>query len=357
MIDYSTARLVHLALAWVGNKDRYEGVQIPKQTLLPVNDLAEELLYPAMLHPFRDSQEFYRFQTEEDAVDGRWDALPGAWFDCREIFDDPTGYVFGKAATRMASQLYEFMVGSKVMGGEFFIAYFEDLLLDGATVNAIGLWKVQSQVNYFRNDRSDAQYVLNVARGIATDQVEVAALIFNQDEGQGYRVCAIDSVSKKGDRSFWKDAYLKLRPIHDDFYNTRHYISLAHEFVTVHGAHQFAWTRPQQIVLWDRSANYFKDNMEFELDDFANAVFHDQDSLEAFVEHRNAYAKNHGVSLEDSFNISTQAVKKAGPLLKNVLKLDKNFQVQITGRPDLLEGGMDEEKGMRFYKFYYNVEN
>ena len=57
MLDFSAANLRRLALCWVGNKSRYEGVNIPKQTLVPVHDVAHELLIGSFLKPFEKSAE------------------------------------------------------------------------------------------------------------------------------------------------------------------------------------------------------------------------------------------------------------------------------------------------------------
>jgi hypothetical protein len=63
------------------------------------------------------------------------------------------------------------------------------------------------------------------------------------------------------------------------------------------------------------------------------------------------------IELPDNFDISVQAVKKQVRVFKSVLKLDKNFHVYIHGDKSLIEKGVDEKTGKKYYKIYYDEEN
>ncbi|MES1226514.1 MAG: nucleoid-associated protein, partial [Bacteroidota bacterium] len=49
--------------------------------------------------------------------------------------------------------------------------------------------------------------------------------------------------------------------------------------------------------------------------------------------------------------------KKQAKVFKSVLKLDKNFHIYIHGRRDLIEKGIDEITGKKFYKIYFEEES
>ena len=66
MLDFSATRLTRFSASWVGNKNRYEGVVIPKQTMIALNDVAEELILTSMLKSFEKTEEFFYFHHEED---------------------------------------------------------------------------------------------------------------------------------------------------------------------------------------------------------------------------------------------------------------------------------------------------
>ncbi len=348
MLDFSAAQLQRFTATWVGNKNRFEGVVIPKQTLVPLHDVAEEMLLATFLKPFEKTEEFFYFHHEEDVSNHP------VYQSCMSIFQNPES--LSEEAAKLAQQLYEHCENPKVQGGEFFMAYFEELQLQGEPVSAIGLWKVQSKEPYLKTERTAESFTLNVLEGISIGKPEVAALIFNLDEAEGYRICAIDTVSKKDERSFWKDEFMRLRPIEDNYFNTRHYISLSSEFITQKAPFKFGLDRTDTIDLLNRSGDYFKDNEHFELNDFTENLFPETEQQEAFREFRDQYAKAYAVPLEDKFDISNQAVKKEFKVFKSVLKLDKNFHIYVHGRRDLIERGFDEEKGKKYYKVFFENE-
>jgi hypothetical protein len=348
MLDFSATRLTRFAASWVGNKNRYEGVVIPKQTLVSLHDVAEELILTTMLKSFEKTEEFFYFHHEEDVSNHQ------VFQVCATVFAEPDTLM--DQAARLAQMFYEHCENPKIQGGEFFVAYFEDLMLQGEPTSAIGLWKVQSKESYLKTERTAESFAISVLEGIPTGKPQVAALIFNMDEAEGFRICAIDSVSKKDERSFWKDEFLRLRPIEDNYFNTRHYISLASEFITQKAPFKFGFDRTETIDLLNRSGDYFKDNDTFEVEDFAKNLFPEEERQEAFHEFRDQYAKAYAVPLEEKFDISDQAVKKEFKVFKSVLKLDKNFHIYVHGRRDLIERGFDEDKGKKFYKVFYENE-
>ncbi|MDX1911642.1 MAG: nucleoid-associated protein [Saprospiraceae bacterium] len=348
MLDYSAARLSRFSATWVGNKSRYEGITIPRQTLLPIHDGVDEMLMQAFLKPFEKTEEFFYFHHEEDV------SQHPVYQCCMEVFQNPES--LSEQAPNLAQMLYLHTENPKVQGGEFFIAYFEDLVLGGEPTSAIGLWKVEQKDAFFKTERNAESFTLNVIEGIPVGKPQVAALIFNLDETEGYRICAIDSVSKKDERSFLKDEFLRLRPIEDNYFNTRHHISLAGEFISQKAPVKFGLDRTETIDLLNRSGDYFKDNDHFEVEDFTRTLFPEADQQEAFRDFREQYAKAYAVPLEDKFDISNQAVKREFKVFKSVLKLDKNFHIYVHGRRDLIERGFDEDKGKKYYKVWFDNE-
>lgn len=61
------------------------------------------------------------------------------------------------------------------------------------------------------------------------------------------------------------------------------------------------------------------------------------------------------IDLSNSFEISSQAVKKQTRVFKSVLKLDKNFHIYIHGNKELIEQGIEKD-GRKYYKIYYQNE-
>jgi hypothetical protein len=74
------------------------------------------------------------------------------------------------------------------------------------------------------------------------------------------------------------------------------------------------------------------------------------------MQYKQNFEKARNYEIEDEFDIHLSAVKKQAKLFKSVLKLDKNFHIYIHGRRDLIEKGVDELSGRKYYKIYFEEE-
>jgi hypothetical protein len=347
MLDFSQTNILKLAITWSGNKTLNEGTVVPNQTLVSVNDFAHEVLITAFFKPFEKSEEFFYFCHDEDLSQNR------VYQACMQIFSNPD--LLTQEAAELTQLFYEFSTTPKLTGGEFFVALFDAVELQGEAVPVIGMFKIVQKDSFLRVERSTEHFALGVGEGIATGKLALAALIFGVDEAEGYRILLTDTVTKKDETSMWRSQFLNVRPIEDHYFNTRHYMNIASEFIQEKAA-KFAFDKTDQIDLQNRSAFYFKENEEFEVENFAETLFDEPEQREAFMEYRDEYIAQTEAPLEERFDISKQAVRKSVRIFKNVIKLDENFQIYVKGRRDWIERGFDEEKGRPFYKIYFEQE-
>lgn len=348
MLDISQANIARLGITWVGNKDRYEGVVVPQSVLLPVDDFAHELLTATLLKPFVKNEEFHYFHHDEDV------SHHPVYQQCMELFQEDSA--MQSVAQNLTQQLYEYMEGDKLKGGELFVALIDGLRFIDQDVRAIALLKVQTRANFLRTERTAEAFTLKPFEGIGLEKPELAALVLQMDELEGYRVAVIDTVTKRDEVSFWRDSFLRLQPIEDHFFHTTHHMSMASEFIVDKMPVAFGLNKADQADLLNRSATFFKENDHFNVSAFAENLFPREEQQEAFLTYRDQYAQGNAIPLEDAFDISGQAVRKQIKHLKSVIKLDKNFHLYVHGRRDLIEKGFDDERGMKFYKVYFDAE-
>src|SRR5690606_29075547 len=134
------------------------------------------------------TEEFFYFHHEEDVSHHL------VYQSCTSVFHNPEN--LSEEAGKLSQMLYEHCNNPRVQGGEFFVAFFDDLMLQGEPASAVGLWKIQTKDPYLKTERTTEAFALNVLEGIpVSGKPEVAALIFNLDEAEGYRICAVDTVS------------------------------------------------------------------------------------------------------------------------------------------------------------------
>ena len=347
MIDFSQTNIVRLSITWSGNKERNEGIVIPNTTLVSVNDYVHQVLTTTFFKPFEKSEEFFYFHHDEDL------SHHPVFQSCMKIFDNPDA--LAEEAATLTRRFYDFSTLPKIAGGEFFVALFDAVDLQGEVMPAIGIFKIVQKEPYLKVEKTAESFALAVGEGISTGKLAMAALIFGMDEAEGYRVMAFDKISKKEDPSVWL-GFLEAKPIEDNYFNTRHYMNLASEFITQKAPAKFCLDKTDTVDLLNRSAFYFKENENFEVEDFTKTLFPEADKQKAFKEFKTQYAEAADVPLADQFDISQQAFRKSSKVFKKVIKLDDNFHIYVHGRRELIERGFDEEKGKPFYKMYFDQE-
>jgi uncharacterized Zn finger protein len=128
-------------------------------------------------------------------------------------------------------------------------------------------------------------------------------------------------------------------------------------FIANDYADKFEVNKTDQIDLLNRSAEYFKTKEQFNLQEFTEEVIHHPEVVDSFVDFKKNYESSRQFELDDEFDINLAAVKKQAKIFKTVLKLDKNFHVYIHGRRDLIEKGIDEQTGKKYYKLYFEEES
>ena len=110
-------------------------------------------------------------------------------------------------------------------------------------------------------------------------------------------------------------------------------------------------------VSQSRYAEFFKTNEVFKEEVFEAEVMQQPEIIEAFREYKDKYETMNQVAFKEEFSIASDVAKKMQKNFKSVIKLDKNFHIYIHGDRELVDKGYDDEKGMKFYKLFYNDEN
>lgn len=349
MLDFSQANIIRSAVTWVGNKEQNEGIVVPNSTLITVNDYIHEILINNFFKPFEKSEEFFYFHHNEDLSHN------AAFQHCMSIFENPEA--LSDETAKLSQKLYDLSISPKMKGGEFFVILLDGVQLMGESVPAIGIFKINQKEPLIRVEKTADAFALSVMEGInANSKSALTALVLGVDEVEGYRILAKDSITKKDEPSMWLHQFLNIKPIEDNYFNTRHYIAMTSDFITQKAGAKFSLDTTEKIDLLNKSAFYFKENEQFEIDDFAAKLFDEPEQQEVFKAYKEEYAQFQNVPLDEHFDINKSAVRKTGKVFKNVIKLDTNFSLYVHGRRDLIEKGFDEDKGKPFYKLYYEKE-
>ena len=329
----------------VGNKIADEGCFLSKEMVV-VNQELKKLLTHYFVSSFKSS-EYFNLHHDID-ID-----MNEVFVCVSKIFDTPETLL--EQSVNLAKHLYEQSTHPKIKGGEFYTVYFKDCIIDGETVDAVGLFKSENKDTFLKVYPAGDGFEIESEKGININKLDKGCLIFNTERENGYVVAVVDNTNKGVEAQYWIDDFLHVRQRKDEYYNTQNILSLTKHFIKDELPQQFEVSKADQIDLLNKSVKFFKEKDNFNIDEFTNSVISQPQVIEKFNQYKSEYAKEYDMDFADNFTISESAVKKQARIFKSVIKLDKNFHIYIHGDRNLIEQGEDN-KG-KYYKVYYQEEN
>lgn len=347
MLDHSKCNLEKVSVHYVGNKNNEDELRLSK-TLLDTDDTkVRELLTKFFLSPF-SIPEFYSFTFSNQDF-----TMNPLFMYVSKIFGSTK--TLQSTSKDIAKHLFELSVHPQIKGGDLFVAYFTNIIIDEEHTDAIGLFKSENRQEFLKLDNAEDDFLIHYEDGINIDKLDKGCLIINTAKDEGYKVCVVDKSNKSAEAQYWKDNFLQLKPCKDEYHQTKEFLNITKNYVTKQLAEEFEVSKTDQIDLLNRSVEYFKTHDTFDKKDFEKEVFHNKEIIKSFQNFDETYRESHDIELEDSFEISTQAVKKQARVFKSVLKLDKNFHIYIHGNRELIEQGVEKD-GRKYYKIYFEQE-
>lgn len=337
-------KIQNCALHKIGNKLRDEGISYSNSSLDRIISI-QEILINYFLSPFT-SEEYYQLYHESDLV------LNEVYTYVSKIFDEPEQLY--EQSVNLAKHLYEQSTHPKIKGGEFYTVYFKDCILDGETLDAVGLFKSENKDTFLKVLHENGSFNLESDKGINIKKLDKGCLIFNKGRENGYVVAVVDNTNKDVEAQYWIDDFLHVRQRKDEYANTQNFMALAKNFVTKELPKKFEVSKADQIDLLNKSLHFFKEKEIFNINDFAHEVIAQPEVIERFHQYKQEYENQSDIVIDNQFEISDSAYKKLQRSYKHVINLDKKIQIVIAGNRQNVEQGEDNRG--KFYKVYYKDE-
>lgn len=347
MISFDATTIASLILHRIGNKPADDGIRFSKSAL-KLDESINDLLLTYFLAPFK-SEEYYNLYHESDLK------LNEVYTYVSEIFDNPDSLF--EQSVSLAKHLYEQSIHPKIKNGEFYVVYFRDCMVEGERVDAIGLFKSETKDTFLKVYPQGDGFTIESEDGININKLDKGCLIFNTGREEGYLVSIIDTANKGTEAQYWVDHFLHVRQRNDDYFHTRNTLSLCKDFVVKKFPEQFDVSKAEQADLLHKSVRFFKENDNFNMDEFASEVLQEPEAIKSFRQHKSDYEQERDIQLSDNFAISDSAVKKQSRMLKSVIKLDKNFHIYIHGDQQNIVKGVDPETGLNYYQLFFKEES
>jgi hypothetical protein len=347
MIDSSQVTFQALSIHYTGNKAADEPLTLSGSPI----DLSDTQVRDGLLRYFFShfrKPEYYRF-THSDSV-----SLNTVYSLCERIFSDGDRH---ELSVSLARYLYERSVHPQIKGGEFYVAYFKNCLVDDEVADAIGIFKTEAKNQFFKVEQQGSVFRVFQDCGVSEEKLDKGCLVFKTEKQEGYKVCIADTAARGAEARYWRDDFLGLAPANDDYHKTNNFLSLCKSYIKEQMPEEFAVEKTAQIDMLNKSVDFFKKHDRFDFKEFSAEVIQEPVLVQSFERYKDSRGAQYENGIEDRFDISDTAVRKQSKVFKSILKLDKNFHIYIHGNKDLIEKGYDEAAKMNYYKIYFREES
>lgn len=337
--------ITQVAIHKVGNKQQQEPLFIAAG-LVATDERVKTTLESYFLGAFKQPEYFSFHHDAGLNLNEVYQFVHAIFADVEALYDQ---------SVLLARHLYNQSVHPKIKSGEFYTVYFKDLVLEGQTVDAIGLFKTENKDTFLKIAPYDTSFTIEMEEGLALHKLDKGCLIYRQDAATGYVVAVADHTNKGSDAQYWTDDFLQLRQRQDDYFHTENALTMYKQFIVKQLPEDFEVSKADQADYLNKSMSFFKDRDDFNMGDFSKEVLQQPEVIHKFQQYREAFEQERDVQIADNFMIASHAVKRQIRSYKSVIKLDKNFHIYVHGDRNLIEQGEDDQG--RYYKIYFKEES
>lgn len=346
MISYSEAYINKLIVHRVGNKSHEEGITVSDELVFP-NEALRDILMDYFLKPFTKVTETYQFVHNVDIGYNVVNDL------AKYIFEDEK--VFQERSIDITRHLYDQSNHPHIKRGDLFVVLFSDVLVNDELVDCLGVFKSEEKAPYLEVKKGEDVLEIVKQMGINIKKLDKGCLILNTKLDDGARVLSVDNNSY--DAEYWISYFLNMDYIRDSNFETRSYIEMCRTFSEE--VIKEKESKKEQIDFLNQSVQYFDENDMLGQFDYEQTLFEDEVLKDEFRNFKTEYENDNGVVFSETFHISPTVLKNQKRAIKNSIKLDTNIEIKLDFRnpessKEFIEKGFDEEKGMSFYKIYFN---
>lgn len=345
IISFEQTSIEKLSVHFVGNKAAGEQLIVTDNQF----QLNDESLYEAIKTYFFTSFKGETFFSFQDPAGGAVAKV------VKEIFEKPAN--FHAKSKELAQFLYQCGTNKKIKGGEFFVAYIRDCIVEDEVVNAIGIFKSEHKDTFIKIRRKSDEAEMKTDQGLNLFKLDKGCIIYDTYQNEGYKAVMVDSNSNINAALYWKTDFLGLVPVDTEYFMTTQYMQMMQGFSKDYLSPENEATKEDQLAFLQKSNEYFMNADVFDAKAFAKEVIIEPDMADAFVSYKESFDEEKHLPQLERFQISQPAVEKnSQKFFRSVIKLDRNFHVYVHGNANNLERGYDEKKKMHYYKLFYNSE-
>ncbi|WDV47875.1 nucleoid-associated protein [Clostridiaceae bacterium M8S5] len=349
MLDFTDIKLKKLAIHRVGNKFRNEGIVVSDDIQSIENDSVKDLLLKYFLKPFKDDT-FYKFHHETEI------GLNEVYTYTKRIFENYDN--FHKESVNILKYLYSKSVHPNIKSGELYICFFKDCFIKNKKMDAIGIFKSETKDIFLKISQNENVFEVDYEKGVNINKLDKGCIIFNDLQESNYIVSIVDTAKKGDEAVYWKKDFLDLEIFKDDNTNTKILINICKDFSKNINEDQKN-DKTDEIEFLNKSLKYIEQCEKFNVDKFINTVLDDNEDKENLKKYVDNYRYN-DIKPDYNFTISKTTYNKEKRKIKKYIRLDSSIEIKIASNEidkNRIEKGFDKNRGMNYYKIYYNNES
>jgi hypothetical protein len=348
MITRKNASISKFIIHKVGNKFN-DTKNTFSEKLVDFDEASYDLMLPFLLRPFGSVVQSYRFNHHANISLNEINSYS------TQMFADADAFI--EVSKHIVTHLFEQSSSAQIKTGDVLIVMFEGIEYNEMTTNAIGIFKIESKVNFFQTYLENNSYDVLVQKGISSKKVDKGCIILNQSDTEGSIILSVDNNSY--DAQYWINHFLNIKYADDANNHTQQYIELCKEFSTE--VLKTTYGAQEQNSFLAKTIDFFKENEVVNVERFKEEIFEEEKHIRLFEDYKKTFEGEQHIVLRNQFDVAEKVVTKEKKKFKTDIKLDTNIQIKLDiDAPDAsaeyLERGYDEEKKMHYYKVFFNVE-
>lgn len=348
MIDISAAVLNQVVIHRVGNQSKDEGIFISNDMAV-IDQPLSELLLDYFLKSFANASDTYQFVHNVDIN------MNVVYHSAKHSFQDPS--TVHEQSKNILRHLYDQSRHPHIKSGDLFVATFDNILLYDELVSAVGIFKAENKDSFITLKENNNHIIINKEMGIGTRRIDKGCLILETEMEQGYRILSIDH--NNYDAEYWLRQFLGIDYIKDNNFDTKAYIDFCKGFSEEVVKEKL--DKKGQIDFLNQSVRYLEESESVDVEEFKNTIFGDEELKKDFDDYKKNFEANNNLEIKENFDVSATVLKKQKKKLKSLIQLDTGIKIKLdfqnTESVDrFIYKGYDTERGMQFYKVYFNTE-
>ncbi|KAA0966247.1 nucleoid-associated protein [Sporosarcina sp. ANT_H38] len=261
------------------------------------------------------------------------------------IFDQESNFL--KQSKHIATHLQSVSQHPNIKSGELFIGLFDNCLWQSEVKKVIAIVKIDEKEMFLDVQNDQNKVIVSGIDGINVKKINNMAVIV--DMGPDVAPAVFMKTKKKEDVVYWQERFLKIKVADEQYHKTNLALTECKKFIIK----EESFTNTKKLGLLNKTLEYFRNEEEFQVDDYIETVFEGTDPVKKDI------IVNSAKPYETV--ISESAIFKAEKNFKRKIKLDSNIEIQVNVRDieqidELIEVGYDEATNRKFYKIYFQEE-